>query len=152
MAMKIGRRPIYLVGSLLNFVGCIVGRFQTTIEMQWATNILTGFGAAPVDSLVQITTTDIFFAHEKGTRMSLYVFTIYAGSYLGPVAAGAHRRLPGLALVLPILDHFLRCPSGHPNIHDGRIYLPQTAYLLRDIRRHSRDISSCKTKVRRCEN
>ncbi|QSS49609.1 membrane transporter [Histoplasma capsulatum var. duboisii H88] len=86
--MKIGRRPIYLVGSLLNFVGCIVGRFQTTIEMQWATNILTGFGAAPVDSLVQITTTDIFFAHEKGTRLSLYVFTIYAGSYLGPVAAG----------------------------------------------------------------
>ncbi|EEH08397.1 membrane transporter [Histoplasma capsulatum G186AR] len=88
IAMKIGRRPIYLVGSLLNFVGCIVGRFQTTIEMQWATNILTGFGAAPVDSLVQITTTDIFFAHEKGTRLSLYVFTIYAGSYLGPVAAG----------------------------------------------------------------
>lgn len=86
--MKIGRRPIYLVGSLLNFVGCIVGRFQTTIEMQWATNILTGFGATPVDSLVQITTTDIFFAHEKGTRLSLCVFTIYAGSYLGPVAAG----------------------------------------------------------------
>ncbi|PGH29973.1 hypothetical protein GX50_07273 [[Emmonsia] crescens] len=88
IAMKIGRRPVYLVGSLLNLVGCILGRFQTTVQMLWGTNILTGFGAAPVDSLVQITTTDIFFAHEKGTRLSMYIFTIYAGSYLGPVAAG----------------------------------------------------------------
>ncbi|OJD19750.1 hypothetical protein AJ78_00249 [Emergomyces pasteurianus Ep9510] len=87
IAMKIGRRPVYIFGSLLNLVGCILGRFQTTVQMLWGTNILTGFGAAPVDSLVQITTTDIFFAHEKGTRLSMYVFTIYAGSYLGPVAA-----------------------------------------------------------------
>lgn len=56
--------------------------------MFFAVNILTGFGAAPVDSLVQISTTDIFFAHQKGTRLSLYVFTMYAGSYLGPVASG----------------------------------------------------------------
>ncbi|OAX82552.1 hypothetical protein ACJ72_03095 [Emergomyces africanus] len=88
IAMKIGRRPVYIIGSLLNLVGCILGRFQTTVQMYWGTNILTGFGAAPVDSLVQITTTDIFFAHEKGTRLSMYIFTIYAGSYLSPVAAG----------------------------------------------------------------
>ncbi|PGH17183.1 hypothetical protein AJ79_01321 [Helicocarpus griseus UAMH5409] len=88
IAMKIGRRPVYLAGSVLNLVGCVLGSVQTTVQMLWGTNILTGFGAAPVDSLVQITTTDIFFAHEKGTRLSLYIFTIYAGSYLGPVAAG----------------------------------------------------------------
>ncbi|OJD25739.1 hypothetical protein ACJ73_02896 [Blastomyces percursus] len=65
--------------------GCILGRFQTTVQMYWG---VTGFGAAPAGSLVQISKTDIFFAHEKGTRLSLYVFTIYAGSFLGPVAAG----------------------------------------------------------------
>ncbi|EEP78771.1 predicted protein [Uncinocarpus reesii 1704] len=86
--MKIGRRPVYIAGTLLNLVGCVLGAFQTTVEMYFGVSILTGFGAAPVDSLVQVTTTDIFFAHEKGTRLSLYVFTLYAGSYLGPVAAG----------------------------------------------------------------
>lgn len=53
-----------------------------------AVNILTGFGAAPVDSLVQISTTDIFFAHERGTRLSLFAFALGTGSYMGPVAAG----------------------------------------------------------------
>ncbi|KAK2770614.1 hypothetical protein FQN53_005418 [Emmonsiellopsis sp. PD_33] len=88
IAMKIGRRPVYMAGSLLNVAGCILGAFQTNVRMFYGVNILTGLGAAPVDSLVQITTTDIFFTHEKGTRLSLYVFTIYAGSYLGPVASG----------------------------------------------------------------
>ena len=86
--MKIGRRPVYIIGTILNVVGCLIGAFQKNVETFFGVNILTGFGAAPVDSLVQITTTDIFFAHQKGTRLSLYVFTIYAGSYLGPVASG----------------------------------------------------------------
>lgn len=88
IALKIGRRPVYLVGTLLNLIGCIVGAFQTSVETYYGVSIMTGVGAAPIDSLVQVTTTDIFFAHEKGTRLSLYVFAIYAGSYLGPVATG----------------------------------------------------------------
>lgn len=51
-------------------------------------NILTGFGAAPVDSLVQISTTDLFFAHERGTRLSCFALALGTGSYMGPVAAG----------------------------------------------------------------
>lgn len=87
-AMKIGRRPVYIVGTFLNLVGCILGGLQKTIEVYYIVNILTGFGAAPVDSLVQISTTDIFFAHERGTRLSILAFALGAGSYMGPVAAG----------------------------------------------------------------
>jgi MFS family permease len=86
--MKIGRRPVYLLGTFLNLVGCLLGGIQTTVELYYAVNALTGFGAAPVDSLVQISTIDIFFAHERGTRLSLLAFALGAGSYLGPVAAG----------------------------------------------------------------
>ncbi|EFE40128.1 MFS transporter, putative [Trichophyton verrucosum HKI 0517] len=88
IAMKIGRRPVYIFGTLLNIIGCIMGGVQDTVEQFFGVNVLTGLGAAPVDSLVQISTTDIFFAHQKGTRLSLLVFTLYAGSYLGPAAAG----------------------------------------------------------------
>jgi MFS family permease len=87
-AMKIGRRPVYILGTLLNLVGCILGAVQTNVQMYDVVNILTGFGAAPVDSLVQISTTDIFFAHERGTRLSLFAFALGTGSYMGPVAAG----------------------------------------------------------------
>lgn len=87
-AMKIGRRPVYIVGTLLNFIGCILGGIQTNVQLYYVVNILTGFGAAPVDSLVQISTTDIFFAHERGTRLSCFAFALGTGSYMGPVAAG----------------------------------------------------------------
>lgn len=61
---------------------------MTTVHEFFGVNILTGFGAAPVDSLVEISTMDIFFQHQRGTRLSLFLFAIYAGSYLGPVATG----------------------------------------------------------------
>lgn len=87
-ALKIGRRPIYIIGTLFNFVGCIWGGVMTDIQSMFGVNILTGFGAAPVDSLVEISTMDIFFQHQRGTRLALFLFAIYAGSYLGPVATG----------------------------------------------------------------
>lgn len=87
-AMKIGRRPVYIIGTFLNLIGCIIGGLQTSIEVYYVVNILTGFGAAPVDSLVQISTTDIFFAHQRGTRLSFFALALGSGSYLGPVAAG----------------------------------------------------------------
>lgn len=87
-AMKIGRRPVYIIGTLLNLIGCILGGVQKTIVEYYVVNILTGFGAAPVDSLVQISTTDIFFAHQRGTRLSFFALALGTGSYMGPVAAG----------------------------------------------------------------
>ncbi|KAF8863918.1 MFS general substrate transporter [Acephala macrosclerotiorum] len=87
-AMKIGRRPVYIIGTFLNLIGCILGGLQTNIQVYYVVNILTGFGAAPVDSLVQISTTDIFFAHQRGTRLAFFALALGTGSYLGPVAAG----------------------------------------------------------------
>jgi MFS family permease len=86
--MKIGRRPVYILGTLFNLAGCIWGGEMGTVQQYFGVNILTGVGAAPVDSLVEISTTDIFFLHQRGTRLALYIFAIYAGSYLGPVASG----------------------------------------------------------------
>ena len=79
---------MYILGTFLNFVGCIIGGFQQSVQVYYVVNILTGFGAAPVDSLVQISTTDLFFAHERGTRLSCFALALGTGSYMGPVAAG----------------------------------------------------------------
>jgi MFS family permease len=88
LAMKYGRRPIYLFGTVLNIVGnTILGKLNT-LGTLYTSNVLCGIAAAPVDSLVQISITDIFFLHEHGRRLSIYLFALYAGSYLGPIAAG----------------------------------------------------------------
>lgn len=87
-AMKTGRRLVYISGTFLNVVACLIGGFQRSVEVYHLVNILTGFGAAPVDSLVQISTTDLFFAHERGTRLSVFALALGTGSYMGPVAAG----------------------------------------------------------------
>jgi hypothetical protein len=56
------------------------------VEVYYVVNILTGFGAAPVDSLVQISATALFFAHERGTRLSFFALALGTGSYTGLVA------------------------------------------------------------------
>jgi MFS family permease len=84
---KIRRRPVYILGTFLNLAGCLMGGFQKSVEVYYVVNILIGFGAAPVDSLVQISTTDLFFAHERGTRLSFFALALGTGSYMGPVAA-----------------------------------------------------------------
>ncbi len=88
IALKIGRRPVYMMGSISDIIGCIVCGIGKTVGSLHANNCLAGFGAAPVDSLIQISITDIFFLHEHGRRLSIYTFSLYAGSYLSPVAAG----------------------------------------------------------------
>lgn len=88
IAMKIGRRPVYIFGTLLNILGNGILAGANTIGKLYASNVLCGMAAAPVDSLVQISITDIFYLHEHGRRLAMYMFSLYAGSYLGPVAAG----------------------------------------------------------------
>ncbi len=88
IALKIGRRPVYMVGSIFDIIGNIVCGTGKTVGSLQANMALSGFGAAPVDSLIQISITDIFFLHEHGRRLSIYMFSLYAGSYLSPVAAG----------------------------------------------------------------
>lgn len=38
-AMKIGRRPVYILGTFLNAVGCIIGGFQNTVEVYYVVNV-----------------------------------------------------------------------------------------------------------------
>lgn len=88
LAMKFGRRSVYLIATLIQGLGNVLGGVSTTTGQLFGVNILTGFAGAPCDSLVQISTTDMFFQHQRASRISALTFSLYGGSYLGPVAAG----------------------------------------------------------------
>lgn len=88
LALKYGRRPVYMIGTILNIIANIEIGAGKELGALYAQQTLSGLGAAPVDSLVQISITDIFFLHEHGTRLAVYILSLYAGSYLGPVISG----------------------------------------------------------------
>lgn len=61
----------------------------TTTNGQWIANkILQGFFGAPIESLCEISVTDIYFTHERGTYMGLYAFFLAGSNFFAPVIAG----------------------------------------------------------------
>lgn len=87
-ALKMGRRFVYLICTILALVANIIGTQTKSINYLYVTNIISGFAAAPVDSLVEISSTDVFFVHERASKLSFLILALYAGSDLGPVVAG----------------------------------------------------------------
>ncbi|KAK6464018.1 putative ion transporter [Scheffersomyces coipomensis] len=87
-ALKLGRRFVYLLCTIIVLVSCVVGAQASNIVSLDINNILGGFAAAPVDSLVEISSTDVFFQHERASALAWLILALYAGSFLGPVACG----------------------------------------------------------------
>lgn len=87
-AMKLGRRFVYLMCSLLSVMGNAVGATTKNVQYLYAANALVGLSAAPVDSLVEISSTDVFFLHERASKLSMLIFALYAGCDIGPTISG----------------------------------------------------------------
>lgn len=87
-AMKLGRRFVYLICTILAIIANAIGIQSSNVKYLYAINIISGIAAAPVDSLVEISSTDVFFAHERAAKLSWLVLALYFGSEIGPVVAG----------------------------------------------------------------
>lgn len=87
-ALKLGRRFVYLSCCLLMIAANILGARLTKVQHLFGVNIIGGFAAAPCDSLVEISTTDVFFQHERASYLSLFILALYVGSDIGPAISG----------------------------------------------------------------
>lgn len=87
-AMKLGRRFVFLLCTIIVMVANIVGSQANSIKYIYVWNILVGFSGAPVDSLVEICSTDVFFIHERASKLSWLIMALYLGTDLGPVISG----------------------------------------------------------------
>ncbi|KAK6203188.1 putative ion transporter [Scheffersomyces amazonensis] len=87
-ALKFGKRFVYLIGTVIVLAASIIGSQAKTVGSIDVYMLLGGIAAAPVDTLVEISSTDIFFQHERASAISWLIFALYSGSFLGPVAAG----------------------------------------------------------------
>ena len=71
LAMKIGRRPVFLATTIICMLsGIWTGKFHGTA--QWMLSIaLNGVGTSAYQAVIQLSVFDMFFAHERGRMLSV---------------------------------------------------------------------------------
>ncbi|KAB5582901.1 major facilitator superfamily domain-containing protein [Coniochaeta sp. 2T2.1] len=88
IALTYGRRGVYLITCLLA-VPIMVWTAYSKGSADWmAHRILIGIVVSPIESLAEVTVFDLFFAHNRGTYMGLYVFILFGSNFLAPLVAG----------------------------------------------------------------
>lgn len=88
VALQYGKRPVYLFTMLAT---CLVLLWapHTSGNGAWiGGKILQGFFGAPLESLLEVTISDVWFEHERGSWMSLYAVSLLTASFLAPTIAG----------------------------------------------------------------
>ncbi|KAB8232673.1 putative MFS transporter [Aspergillus alliaceus] len=88
LALQYGKRLVYIV-SLIGMMGTLIWGPYIKNNGQWiGRSILSGFFTSPVEALPEITVTDVYFTHERGTYMGLYAFFLAGSNYFAPVICG----------------------------------------------------------------
>jgi MFS family permease len=85
IAVKWGRRPVFLIATLLLFASSIWSGASKGLESFKWSRIIQGLGMAPFEALVTASLGDIFFVHELGMRVSIWGFAIIGGINVAPI-------------------------------------------------------------------
>lgn len=88
IALTYGRRGVYVLSCLFTVPMMIWTAHSTSAGEWYAHRIMLGIIASVSESLPEVSVFDLYFAHERGTYMALYVFTIFASNFLSPLLAG----------------------------------------------------------------
>lgn len=88
IAKVYGRRPVFVL-SILVMVGTSVwGAVATDYPSLLGARVVAGVGMAPFETLVQCLIGDIYFVHERGTRIAVWNLFLLAGLNGGSTVAG----------------------------------------------------------------
>lgn len=85
---KYGRRPFYMLSSLIQLVAAIWSASLHSGGELIAVNLLAGIGGATSEAIVMITIVDLFFVHQHARFNGIFLLMQSIGAFGGPVAAG----------------------------------------------------------------
>lgn len=95
LAKMYGKRPIYIVAIAIMFATSVWGAVATNYNSFLASRIVAGFGMAPYEVLVQCTIGDLYFVHERATRIAVWNLFLLCGISGGALVAGYIIELQG---------------------------------------------------------
>lgn len=105
LALKFGRRPVYLLSNTLMGIACIWLGLATHASYTpfIVGRAFLGLWEAPIESIVPTTITDIFFLHDRGEKVALYGLSVLGGNELGPVVSCSNFHvIQHIPLIMPI--------------------------------------------------
>ncbi|KAF2084862.1 putative cycloheximide resistance protein [Saccharata proteae CBS 121410] len=79
LAKVYGKRPVYLLASALLFAVSVWGACTKSYGGFLAGRIIGGIGMAPYEVLVQATIGDIYFVHQRATRIAVWNIFLMCG-------------------------------------------------------------------------
>jgi MFS family permease len=83
-----GRRITFLICMILGVIGAIwLAKVQTTEDSIW-NQLFVGASEACAEANVQLSLSEVFFQHQRGAVLGVYVLSTSIGTYLGPLIAG----------------------------------------------------------------
>ncbi|KAL4886448.1 major facilitator superfamily domain-containing protein [Aspergillus karnatakaensis] len=88
LAQQYGKRPIYLISIAGTAAVMVWHAYVRTNQEFIAIKLAQGFLGAPVESLSEVSMTDIYFQHERGQYIALYGLVLYVGIYVMTIIAG----------------------------------------------------------------
>ncbi|KAI0521878.1 major facilitator superfamily domain-containing protein [Xylaria bambusicola] len=88
IAKKLGRRPVYAISSIIMLTGSVWGAVSKDYPTFLASRIYSGVGMAPYEVLVQCTIADMYFVHERATRIAIWNMFLLCGISGGALVAG----------------------------------------------------------------
>lgn len=88
LAKIYGKRPIYIFASVIMFVTSIWAAASKSYDSFLAARIVSALGMAPYEILVLATIKDMYFVHERGTRIAMWNLFLMCGIAGGSLISG----------------------------------------------------------------
>ncbi|AOW04387.1 major facilitator superfamily domain-containing protein [Yarrowia lipolytica] len=88
LGQQYGKRPIYLLSVLGTLAVQLWSPYAKSQGAWIGSRILQGALGAPMETMCEITISDVFFEHERGRWVGVYAFALMFSSYIAPLVAG----------------------------------------------------------------
>lgn len=89
LAVKFGKRPVYLITSVGLAVTCFWAASAKSFGNFVAARVIQGLCMSPMEALIPASIADIWFVHERGYRTAIFNLGVLGGINLATPIAGA---------------------------------------------------------------
>ncbi|KAL4917706.1 major facilitator superfamily domain-containing protein [Aspergillus aurantiobrunneus] len=89
LAVKYGKRPVYLITTIGMMVACFWGAAAKSFASLVAARVLSGLCMGPFEALIPASIADVWFVHERGFRTAIFNLGVLGGINLATPIAGA---------------------------------------------------------------